>query len=93
MTDDPKPLGSMVGDRTDLLCLQQLMDRTWEDQMAAPAERWTPTDLLATPTCLCGARMDLARIEPHPTIGHAELRAYECRECNHALVKILGDDR
>jgi hypothetical protein len=60
--------------------------------MAATAERWT-TELLGRPTCLCGERMKLARIAPHLSIPHAELRTYECAECGHTLVKAFGDDR
>ena len=37
--------------------------------------------------------MDLARIEPHPILGHTELRAYECRECNHTLVQRFRVDK
>ena len=61
--------------------------------MAATAERWTTTDLLGRPTCSCGARMNLTRMEPHPTILHAEIRTYECEQCNDTLVKTFGDDR
>jgi hypothetical protein len=60
--------------------------------MAATAERWT-TDLLGRPPCLCGATMDLARTEPHPTVGRAEIRVYECNRCNHTLTQTFGDDK
>jgi hypothetical protein len=50
------------------------------------------TDLLGTPTCLCEAKMDLVRVEPHPTIKHAEIRAYECPRCGRALAQTFGDD-
>jgi len=57
--------------------------------MAAAAERWT-TDLLGRPICLCGAKMELARMEPHPTSPHAEIRTYECRECNDTRIQTFG---
>ena len=60
--------------------------------MGAAAERRN-TDLLSRPTCLCGVTMDLVRIEPHPTIQHAEIWTYECRECSHTLVQTFGEDR
>jgi hypothetical protein len=56
------------------------------------AERWI-TDLLGRPICLCGGKMDLARIEPHSTIRHAEIRKYECSRCNHTLIQTFGDDK
>jgi hypothetical protein len=60
--------------------------------MAATNAQWT-TDLLGRPVCLCGAMMDLARIEPHPTIRHAEIRTYECNECGDTLIQTFGEDR
>jgi hypothetical protein len=59
--------------------------------MAVITERWT-SDFLGRPTCLCGARMDLGRIEPHPTIRHAEIRAYECKECGDTLIQTFGGE-
>jgi hypothetical protein len=60
--------------------------------MTAIIERWT-MDLLGRPTCLCGAKMELARIEPHPIIRNAEIRVYECRECNDTLIKTFGGEK
>jgi hypothetical protein len=39
---------------------------------------------------LCGAKMDLARMEPHPTSPHAEIRTFECRECNDTRIQTFG---
>ena len=50
-------------------------------------------NLLARPLCLCGARMDLSRIEPHPAVPAAEIRTYECVSCGHTLIQTFGDDR
>jgi hypothetical protein len=55
-------------------------------KMATTVRSWI-ADLLGTPTCLCGAKMGLTRIEPHPTIPDFELRTYECRECNDTVVQ------
>ena len=56
------------------------------------SERWT-TDLFGRPLCVCGgATMDLAQIEPHPTIQHAEIRTYECMECGQTLVQKFDKD-
>ena len=59
--------------------------------MVTTDERWT-TDLFGRPLCLCGATMDLAQIEPHPTIQHLEIRTYECMECGQTLVRTFEDD-
>jgi hypothetical protein len=53
--------------------------------------KWT-ADLLGRPTCLCDSKMDLARIEPHPTIRRAEIRVYECPQCGHTLTQTFGDE-
>jgi len=60
--------------------------------MSAPVDEWI-TDLLGNQTCLCGATMDIARVEPHPTIQKAEIWTYECQKCSHTLTKTFGDAR
>jgi ribosomal protein S27E len=36
--------------------------------------------------------MDLGRIEPHPTIRHAEIRTYQCKECGDTLIQTFGGE-
>jgi hypothetical protein len=36
--------------------------------------------------------MELARIEPHPTMQHAEIRTYECKECGDTLIQTLSGE-
>ena len=60
--------------------------------MGVTTERYT-TDLLDRPVCLCGAKMNLARIEPHPTLARADIRTYECRECGDTLIQTFGDEK
>jgi ribosomal protein S27E len=36
--------------------------------------------------------MDLGRIEPHPTIRHAEIRTYQCKECGDSLIQTFGGE-
>lgn len=59
--------------------------------MAVITERWT-TELLGRPICLCGAKMELARIEPHPTVGRVEIRTYKCKECGDTLIQTFAGE-
>jgi hypothetical protein len=47
---------------------------------------------LDQPSCLCGTTMDVAKIEPHPRIKHAEVWTFECRACGHTLRQTFGAD-
>ena len=47
---------------------------------------------LNEPVCLCGVAMTLRRIEPHPTVQHADVRTFQCQECGHTLTQTFGDD-
>jgi hypothetical protein len=60
--------------------------------MVATARAFSPVSL-DRPTCLCGARMRLARIEPHLTIQHADTRTFECGACGHTLRQTFGEDK
>ena len=47
---------------------------------------------LDRPSCLCGTIMDVANIEPHLRIKHAEVWNFECRACGHTLRQTFGAD-
>jgi hypothetical protein len=53
------------------------------------AARVQPAD---RPSCLCGAQMDIARIEPHAVIKEAEIWTFECPACGHTLRQTFGAD-
>ena len=37
------------------------------------------------PTCMCGAEMQLRKVEAHPAADDTELRRYDCGSCDHEM--------
>jgi hypothetical protein len=44
------------------------------------------------PTCMCGAEMQLHKVEPHPAAEDSELRRYGCRSCDHEMRVMVWKD-